>query len=46
MEATMVKPFNPKEVVTIQDLAISTMLEIEEAIELQLRIRWSLICKF
>jgi len=42
----MVKPFNPKEVVTIQDLAISTMLEIEEAIELQLRIRWSLICKF
>jgi hypothetical protein len=42
----MVKPLNPKEIFTIQELAISKMLEIEEAIKLQLRILWSLICKF
>jgi len=32
----MVKPFNPKEIVTVQELAISNMLEIDEAIKLQL----------
>ena len=37
----MAKPLDPKEIVTVQELAISNMLELEAVIDLQLRILWS-----